>query len=182
MVSDPPSPKFKIEPFDPGKHNRKAFSSGVRQTDNYLKLNAKKFQKGDMVRVHVAVPAGSDQVIGYYALNGGALDITALGDLSPRNVPEHGQIPISFIPAFGIDQNHQGQGCGRVILAHALSEIARVAERQGCWAAVLDVFDDENIERRKRFYEERGFRSLPSQPLRMFLPVKDIRASLQWGT
>ena len=47
--------KFTIEPFDAKSQDRTAFSCGVPQIDNYLKLTAKKGSKADVVRIWVVL-------------------------------------------------------------------------------------------------------------------------------
>ena len=81
MTADPtPESRFKIEPFDPKRHDRAVFSCGVNQIDNFLKRTAKKHQKGDFTRVWVAIQPPEQRVLGYYAINSHAIET---GDL-PR--------------------------------------------------------------------------------------------------
>jgi hypothetical protein len=52
--------------------------------------------------------------------------------------------------------------------------IAAAAESIGIAMVILDLLDDGNAEliaRRQALYAKYGFQSLPSNPLRMFLPV-----------
>jgi len=170
-------PKLTVEPFDPAKHDRTAFSSGTKYVDNFLKISAKKFQKGKMTRYWVGCLEGTNEVVAYYAINAHNIDASDLGDQTPKGVPNHGEIPSIYIAAIGINVSLRGKGYGSALLAHALKKIKGVSEVAGCWAAVLDVLDDGNhaaIQRRKKFYEDRGFVEFPSTPLRMFLPVKNM--------
>jgi len=51
----------------------------------------------------------------------------------------------------------------------------------GCHAILLDVIADggeEDFARRKTWYEGFGFAAFPSDPARMFLPMKQARASV----
>jgi len=59
---------YTIEPFDPERHDRAAFSCGVKQVDNYFQKTANKLAKADNVRLYVMVDPGGS-VIGFYALN-----------------------------------------------------------------------------------------------------------------
>lgn len=47
-----------IEPFDPSKHDRTAFSCGVEQVDNYFQKTANKLAKVDNVRLFVMAHTG----------------------------------------------------------------------------------------------------------------------------
>jgi len=176
------SSPFKIEPFDPDTHDRTAFSCGVEQIDNFLKLTAKKHQKGDFVRVWVAVEPPSTKILGYYAINSHSIETGELPDKLRKRAPRHDQIGAAYISMMGTDAKVQKQGLGSVLLADALKRIASIADEIGIFAVVLDVLDDGNaeaIEKRQSFYERFGFIPFPSQALRMFLPVQTIRKGLE---
>ena len=58
-----------IEPLDPVKHDRAAFSCGVGRLDNFLKRTARKQQAADFARVWVPTESGQTAILGYSALN-----------------------------------------------------------------------------------------------------------------
>ena len=183
MTADqPPISKFSIQPFDPKNHDRTAFSCGAARIDNFLKFSATKQQRGDFARVWVAVAEGQRQVLGYYAINAHAIEADALPVKFTRNAPRHGGVGAAYVSMFGVDKSVQGQGLGTLLIADALKRIALVSDELGIFAVVLDVLADDGaaaIERRQAFYRRLGFVALPSQPLRMFLPVATIRAGLE---
>lgn len=173
--------RFKIEPFDPQGHDRTAFSCGVTQIDNFLKRTAKKHQKGDFTRVWVAVRPPERKILGYYAINGHAIETGDLPEALRKRAPRHGQVGAAYLSMIAVDVAARGRGLGRILLADALKRVAAVAGEIGIFAVVLDVLDDGDanaMARRRRFYQAFGFVSFPSQPLRMFLPVQTIRDSL----
>lgn len=179
MTGNPPE-KNTIEPFDPDKHDRTVFSCGVEQVDNFFKKTAKKLSKAGNSRVYVmTAPDGS--VIGFYALNAHAVDYVDLPEKYARSRPAHGSIPAAFLSMIGVDQRYASQGFGGDLLVDALMRIARTSEDIGIAVVILDVLDDGNpdqLKRRKALYAKYGFQSLPSNPLRMFLPVATIRKLL----
>ena len=65
--------RYLIEPFDPAKHDRAAFSCGVEQVDNYFRKTANKLAKAGHVRLFVMV-APDGGLIGFYAINAHAVD------------------------------------------------------------------------------------------------------------
>lgn len=171
---------FTIEPFDPDKHDRTAFSCGVEQVDNFLKKTANKLSKADNTRIYVMTSADS-AVIGFYALNAHAIDYQDLPQKFARTRPPHGAIPAAFLSMIGVDQRYTGQGYGGDLLVDALLRIATAAESIGIAVVILDVFDDGNadlIARRQTLYAKYGFQPLTSNPLRMFLPVATVRELL----
>lgn len=173
--------RFRIEAFDPGRHERKDFSCGADQLDNFLKLSARKQQKGDFTRVWVAVAPPSLRVLGYYAINSHAITTSDLPGDAAKKAPRHGRVGAAYLSMFAVDRKMQGQGLGRALLFDAFKRIAAVSEQVGIYALVLDVLDDGDAEamaKRKAFYEDAGFISFPSQPLRMFMPVDTVRRVL----
>jgi len=166
-----------IEPFDPSRHDRAAFSCGVEQVDNYFRKTGNKLAKANNVRLHVMV-AQDGTVIGFHALNAHAV---AYGDLPAkfaRTRPGHGNIPAAYISMIGRDRKFRGRGHGGVLLVDALRRIVAAADVIGVAVVIIDVLDcgdPDRVARRKALYETYGFRSLPSNPLRMFLSLRDVR-------
>lgn len=169
---------YEIQPFDHSLHDRAAFSCGVHQIDNYLKLTAKKGSKADVVRVWVVVD-DNHRILGFYGINMHAIDVKDMPSAYAKKTMKHGMLPAAFIAMIGVDQNQQGNGIGSVLVADALNRIALASEQIGTCVVVLDAFDDGNtdmVARRKSCYEGFGFIPLPDQPLRLFMPVATVRA------
>ncbi len=166
-----------IEPFDPGRHDRAAFSCGVEQVDNYFQKTANKLAKADNVRLYVMVdPEGS--VTGFYALNAHAVQFTDLPAKFARTRPSHGNIPAAYISMIGRDTKLSGGGFGGDLLADALRRIAVAADAIGVAVVTLDVLDcgdPERVARRRALYEGYGFQPLASNSLRMFMSVSTVR-------
>ena len=170
--------RISIEPLDPQRHDRAAFSCGTIRLDNFLKRTARKHQTGDFTRVWVATDVGNAGILGYYALNAHALEGDDLPADLTKKVPRFASIPAVYLSMIAVDRRHQGRGLGRILLADALSRAAAVADQIGLKAVVLDVIDDggpEIMERRRTFYAGMGFRSLPSRPARMFISIATVR-------
>jgi ribosomal protein S18 acetylase RimI-like enzyme len=170
-----------IEPLDPRKHDRAAFSCGVAQVDNYFKATANKLAKADNARVWVLVSPKSE-LMGFYSMNAHAVDYKDLPAKFARTRPAHGNIPAAYISMIGIDRKFAGCGLGDLLLVDALKKIAESAERLGIAVILLDILDcgnSELVEKRKKLYKSRGFIALPSNELRMFLPVSTVKAMLE---
>lgn len=170
--------RFQIEPFDPKTQDRTAFSCGVPQIDNYLKLTAKKGTKADVVRVWVALDDQS-RIRGFYGINMHSVAARDMPEDMAKKAPNHGFLPAAFISMIGVDSRLQGVGLGSALLADALNRIGRISEEIGTCAVLLDILDCGNpatVERRKAYYLSFGFIPLPDQPLRLFLPIQTIRA------
>lgn len=180
-TDDDDTPPFDIKPFDPKKHDRAAFACGVPQIDNYLKLTAKKGSKADIVRIWVMTDC-NHTIVGFYGINMHAVAVDDMPAPYKKKAGKHGLLPAAFVAMIGVDQNHQGNGLGDILVADALSRIARASDQIGTCVIMLDVFDDGDekaVARRKRYYESFGFISLPDQPLRLFMPIATARKAVQ---
>lgn len=167
-----------IEPFDPDKHDRTAFSCGIDQVDNFFKKTANKLSKADNLRVWVMTdPAGA--LIGFYATNAHSVDYQDLPPKYARTRPGHGQIPAAYISMIGVDHGFQGKGYGGDLLIDCLRRLAQASEALGVAMVMMDVLDcgdPEQVERRLTLYKGYGFAPLPSNPLRLFLPMATVKA------
>lgn len=171
---------FSIESFDPAKHDRADFSCGIEQVDNYFRKTANKLARVGNIRLYVMV-APDTSVIGFYAINAHAVHYGELPKPFARTRPGHGHIPAAYISMIGRDRRYRGTGHGAVLLVDALKRIALAADALGLAVVILDVLDcgdPERVARRKQMYEGFGFKALPSDPLRLFLPVATVRLLL----
>lgn len=182
MESDDTEPVLSIQAFDPNRHERTGFSSGVSRIDNFLKRTARKHQDGDFTRVWVACLRGKRRVLGYYAINAHAVEAKDLPDDVRRGAPLHGSVPGAYLSMVGVDTSFQRRGLGRALLVDALERIEAASRTVGIKAVVLDVIDDGGSDaflRRLRFYEGMGFVPFPSRPTRMFIVMSTVRKALE---
>jgi len=171
------APSFKIEPLDPDKHDRAAFSCGVEAVDNFFKRTVGKLSRADNVRVFVMTDADGT-VVGFYALNAHSISYENLPPKHARTRPGHGNIPAAYISMIGRDIRFKGSGLSADLLVDCLRRIAHISEQLGLAVAILDILDDgdaEAVDRRKAIYVGFGFQPLPSQPLRLFIGTETLR-------
>ena len=168
---------YVIEPLDPAKHDRAGFSCGVAQVDNFFRRTANKLGKADNVRTFVMVgPEGA--LIGFYAANAHAIDHAELPYRFARDRPAHGSIPAAYISMIGVDTRFQGQGHGGDLLIDCLTRLASAADALGIAVVMMDVLDcgdPEKAAKRLALYISYGFEPLPSNGLRLFLPMATVR-------
>ncbi|WP_019832391.1 N-acetyltransferase [Sphingomonas sp. PR090111-T3T-6A] len=178
MKTEPADPKSTIEPLDPTKHDRAAFSCGIGQVDNYFQKTANKLMQAGNARVYVMTrPDGA--LIGFYATNAHAVHYSELPAKFARDRPGHGMIPAAYISMIGVDAHHQGRGFGGDLLVDCLRRLANAAQELGIRVILLDVLDCGNadlVERRRRLYIDYGFTPFEANPLRMYLPMVDVEA------
>ena len=102
----------------------------------------------------------------------------------PRGAPDHGEIPVLFLGQVAVDKAAQSRALGGILMNHIFEKACVVSDMAGCHAIILDVISDggeEAFGRHKAWYESFGFASFASDPARMFLALKQVRAVVQHG-
>ncbi|WFU14452.1 GNAT family N-acetyltransferase [Bradyrhizobium sp. CB3481] len=166
--------RLRIEPLDRNLHDRAAFSSGVVRVDNFLKNNSGSQQDNDLTRVSVACLDDQIEVVGYYALNSHAIDITTLPEPIRKKLPRYPTIPAIYLSMIGFSDKYRGRGGGSHLLADALKNCVRVADIAGSHMVVLDALN----ERAAKLYRLFGFVDLPNHAPRMTVSMKVLRAAV----
>jgi GNAT superfamily N-acetyltransferase len=171
-------PALTISLFDKARHDRRGFSCGFAPIDNFLKSSLSDQIKAGMVAGWMATAGDDPAVLGFYTL--GALAVRA--DVGPNDwqrarVPD---VPVIYIRAVAVRKDQQGRGLGTALLIDALTRCATIATQMGAAAIVLDVLEDEQFDRRWRFYADLGFRPLgdPANPKRVYIAMADVWATL----
>jgi citrate lyase beta subunit len=78
----------------------------------------------------------------------------------------------------GVDSRFQARGYGGDLLVDCLMRLVGAAEALGIAVVMLDVIDcgdPEKVAKRLALYTSYGFAPLPSNGLRLFLPMATIR-------
>ena len=87
-----------------------------------------------------------------------------------------------FLGQVAVDQRQQGRGFGSILMHHVFQKACVIADAAGCHAIILDVIADggaADFACRKAWYESFGFATFASNPARMFLAMKQVRAAVQ---
>ena len=154
------------------QHDRKSFDCGEQSLNQYLHRYASQDIKRRVNRVFIASPPDTPrQVIGYYSLSAGSLDTADLPEALRRRLPRY-PVPVVLLGRLAVAESHQGQGLGSILLADALRRIVQAGQMMAVYAVVVDALND----RAAGFYQQFGFTPLPSQPLKLFLPMDSITA------
>lgn len=152
------------------QHERKSFDCGERSLNQYLYRYANQDIRRRINRVFAASPPDAPwQVIGYYSLSAGSLDATDLPEEFRRRLPGY-PVPVVLLGRLAVAESHQGKGLGSILLADALQRIAQASQVMAVYAAIVDALNDRAAE----FYRQFGFIPLPSQPLKLFLPLDSV--------
>jgi GNAT superfamily N-acetyltransferase len=172
---------YRIEAFDPGRHDTKDFRCGSASQDNFLRRTARRQQRDGYTRLFVATSASESAeprvVFGFYAINAHAIGMADLPAEAAPRAPRSNLIPAVFLSHLAVDQKNQGQGLGRILLVDALQQCQRVGQILGVRLLLLDVAAEDGEEvraRLHRFYAAMGFKPLPGRPERLFLSLSAL--------
>jgi ribosomal protein S18 acetylase RimI-like enzyme len=162
--------RITIEPLDRKRHDRAAFSCGETRINNYIAKSAAKHQDENVTRVRVACLNAKTTILGFYALNSHAIDVTGLPPEARNHLPHYPTAPAIYLSMIAVHSDYQGKGLGQYLLADALKRVQKVSEEIGTRFIVLDALN----ENAAKLYARMGFVQLPTTPGRMILNIAMI--------
>jgi GNAT superfamily N-acetyltransferase len=151
-------------------HDRRGFDCGEESLNIFLRQHAGQDARKDISRTYVALPEGSNTVVGYYTLAAGSVDYEDLPAEASRRLPRY-PIPAAHLGRLGVDRGVQGRGFGGMLLVHALRLVATLADRIGIHAVTVHALND----RARAYYLARGFLPLQDEPSHLYLPIPTAR-------
>lgn len=161
---------MEIQPFD-RMFDRSSFSCGKPDLDDWLKTKAGQQERANNTRTFLAVEGL--KVIGYYATTAYRLVLDEAAEMygvGRRTYP----IPAVLLARLAVDAGFQGGGLGSRLLLHALRQITEASRHVGFEVVVVHAIDQEAAA----FYAQRGFTQFEDHDLRLFIPVKNLLATL----
>jgi GNAT superfamily N-acetyltransferase len=145
-------------------HDRNAFRSGSAALDRYLRELALQDVKRRIAGCFVAV-ADNGAIAGYYTLAATSVPVEAVPVDLRRRLPYYPIVSAILMGRLAVALERQGQGLGRADIADAVIRV----DRPGIGALALIV--DAKDEPATAFYRASGFRSIPGEARRLFLPI-----------
>lgn len=150
------------------------FDCGSEAQTNWLRRHALQAQSAETAAVYVVCAPGSRRVVGYFAL--------AAGSVEPHDAPERVtkgtgryRIPVVLLARLGVDIGEQGRGLGRALVKEVLLRTSEAADAVGARALLVHAESDAA----RSFYEHLAeFETSPTDPLHLFLLMKDLRATI----
>ncbi|MBN7332405.1 GNAT family N-acetyltransferase [Mycobacteroides abscessus] len=146
------------------------FESGAPSLDEYLHNRALANHVGDGSRCFVTCKDG--RVMGYYSLSSTAVLRSDMPGRVRRNMPD--PIPAILLARLAVDRKTQGMGLGGSLLRDAILRTVQVSEQVGVKILLVHALHEEA----RTFYERFDFEPSPTDPLHLFLLMKDARAIL----
>jgi GNAT superfamily N-acetyltransferase len=148
------------------------FHCGQPDLDEWISRYALASQQAGMATVFVSTT--SNRIAGYYALSTGGVEREAAPDRVAKGVPRH-PIPVIILTRLAVDEDYGGAGLGRALVRDALMRVDRAAGEIGVRALLVHAKDDDARNFYLRIAE---FEESPTDPLHLFLLMKDLRRAL----
>jgi predicted N-acetyltransferase YhbS len=157
-------------------HETGEFDCGSDIQTTWLRRHGLQAHQSDTSKVYVVCLAGSQRVVGYYALAAGSVGHESV---SPRISKGLGRypIPVILLTRLGVDVHEQGKGLGSGLVRDALLQTASIADRVGVRALLIHAETPTAAEFYRRI--DPGFQPSPTDALHLVLLRKDLRAAIR---
>lgn len=93
-----------------------------------------------------------------------------------RKLPRRA-LPVALLAWLGVNQSHEKQGLGKLLLAQALRDCHEAGRTFAFVAVILDCLNDSA----KAFYQQWDFAELPGHPYRLALGARLLSAMMDEG-
>jgi GNAT superfamily N-acetyltransferase len=145
------------------------FDCGQPALNQFLQRFAIVNQKSNSAQTYVCCSEGL--VVGFYSLVVGSVEPTSAAPRVIKGIPQH-PVPVMILARLAVDIPHQRAGLGRALLKDALKRTAQAADIAGIRALLVHAKD----EPARQWYLNWEFEPSASDPLHLFLLLKDIKA------
>jgi GNAT superfamily N-acetyltransferase len=150
------------------------FNCGQEALNRFLLRFALPNQQANASQTYVGL--ADSTVIGFYTL--------AVGEVAFEDAPErltkglaHHPVPIMLLARLAVSVSWQGKGVGAGLLKDAMRRTMQAADIAGIRAFAVHAKD----EAASAFYQHFNFVPSPTDPLHLFLLVKDLRKAAGEG-
>jgi GNAT superfamily N-acetyltransferase len=149
-------------------HNIEGFDCGREELNRYLLRYAWQNQQAGAAQTYVGFVG--DAVIGYYTLAVGQASREQAPERLAKGLARH-PIPIMLLARLAVDRKWHGQGVGKALLKDAMQRTIQAADIAGIRAFAVHAKD----EKARNFYRKFDFISSPTDPMHLFVLLKDVR-------
>jgi GNAT superfamily N-acetyltransferase len=153
-VADLP-PRFSAPAPLTAAHDLAGFQSGELVLDEWLRERALQNMEMAASKSYVVCTAGTQRVVGFYAICMGQVLNQEVAGSMRRNMPRH--IPAVILGRLAIDRDWQGQGLGQALLNDAVLRALKAAGEVSARLLLVHAISPAA----ERFYLHHGFTRLP---------------------
>ncbi len=163
-------PERSIEKLDQS-HQIETFDCGVPELNYFLVNYALLNQRANSTKTYVGCE--DKKVIGYYSLAVGSVIHTRTPERVTKGLAKH-PVPVMLLARLAVDKKYQSLGIGKGLLKNALLKTVQAADIAGIRALLVHAKD----ETAKNWYQSLDFEESPTDPLHLFLLIKDIKSTV----
>lgn len=150
------------------EHAVEAFDCGHAELNRFLQQHALQSQRSGGAQTYVGLVGST--VVGYYALAVGSVEQEKAPERVKKGLAKHA-IPIMLLARLAVDGRWKKCGIGAALLKDAVLRTLQAADIAGIRALVVHAKDDAA----KEFYQHFDFIPSPTDPLHLFVLLKDLR-------
>jgi len=161
-------PALRIEALA-ARHQLEGFDCGKPGLNRFLLLHALTNQRANSSRTYVALRG--EQVLGFHTLVVGSVSREQAPERVRKGLARH-PIPLMVLARLAVSCEEQGKGLGSGLLKDAIQRTMAAAEIAGIRALAVHAKDEEA----RSFYAHFGFVESPTDPLHLFVLLKDLRS------
>ena len=149
-------------------HPVEGFDCGREALNRYLWRYAWQNQQAGAAQTYVGIVG--EGLVGYHTLAVGEVTLLDAPERLKKGLARH-PVPIMLLARLAIDRRWQGQGVGKALLRDAMQRTLQAADIAGIRAFAVHAKD----ESARRFYEHFEFVPFPTDPMHLFVLLKDVR-------
>jgi GNAT superfamily N-acetyltransferase len=149
-------------------HPIDAFTCGRDELDRFLIRFALGNQQANASQTYLGLHDA--EVVGFYSLVVGELAYADSPQRLTKGLARH-PVPIMLLARLAVSSAWQGRKIGAGLLKDAMSRTIRAADIAGIRAFAVHAKDASA----RQFYEHFGFAASPTDPLHLYLLIKDIQ-------
>ena len=156
-------------------HDRDGFDCGSEPLNLFLKQTARQHAERGISRTFVLVEEAATApkpILGFFSLNICQIKSESLTTAEAKKLPR--DVSGVRLGRLAVCLSHQRQGIGKTLLVAAMAKFIEIFNSAGGIGLFVDAKDQDA----KRYYEQFGFVSMPSNELELFVPVRTIQEAL----
>ncbi|MGB8095728.1 MAG: GNAT family N-acetyltransferase [Terracidiphilus sp.] len=149
-------------------HPVENFDCGREELNRYLVRYAWQNQQAGAAQTYVGIVG--EVIVGYHTLAVGHVTLEDAPERLTKGLARH-PVPVMLLARLAADRRWQGQGVGKALLRDSMQRTLQAAEIAGIRALAVHAKDEEA----RHFYEHFDFVPSPTDPMHLFVLLKDVR-------
>jgi predicted N-acetyltransferase YhbS len=158
---------FRIEKLA-RQHAVDAFDCGNIALNQFLQRHALGSQQSNAAVTYLGLADAA--VVGYYALTVGEVRYDDAPERLTQGLARH-PVPLMLLARLAVHRDWQAEGIGKGLLKDAMLRTLAAADIAGVRALAVHAKDDAA----RAYYDRFGFMESPTDPLHLFLLIKELR-------